>query len=152
MSKTNGFENSILNLIFRNTAISNGGGTDFVRGGAAAGDFKIALYTANPGEGGSGTSANEANYTGYSRVSVPRTAGGWTISIGANVVSNAAKITFGACTAGTNTITHFAILTDDGGDGTNASMLFYGALSAPLSISPGITPEFNIGTLTVTED
>lgn len=155
MSKTNAFETALLKHIFQNADIDSAGTdsvtTDWVRGGAVAGSFEVALYTASPGESGSGSSANEATYTSYARVNVARTAGGWTVS--GNTVSNAAKITFPACTGGSNTITHFAILGDssDAGAG-NELMLFWGALTTPLAVSTGITPEFAIGALTITED
>jgi hypothetical protein len=65
-----------------------------------------------------------------------------------NQASNAAAIIFPECTAGTNTITGFAIMTA----GTGGTILFYGSLQANLAVSAGITPQFAIGTLTITED
>lgn len=156
MSKTNSFEESILRLIFQNTAIQNGGGTDLIRGGTTAGNLRIALYTAQPngdGEVGSGMSSNEANYTGYSRILAPRNGATWSLPAGSSTVTNAAKFTFPACTGGSNVITHFAILTDSGlaHPDIDANMWFYGSLTQSLSVSNGITPEFNIGALTITE-
>jgi len=143
MSKTNSFETSILQHIFQNADVANIGDATGIRGSSTAGSLYIALFTSNPTETGGGT---EANYTGYARVAVARSAGGWTVS--GNQASNAAKITFGECTAGSNTITGLAIMTA----GSGGDMLFYNALSANLSVSTGITPEFAIGALTITED
>lgn len=141
MSATNSFETALLQHIFQNANIANIGDATGLRGSTAAGNIFVALFTAAPTETGGGT---EASYTGYARVSVARTSGAWTVS--GDSVSNAALITFGQCTAGTNTITSFAIMTaSSGGD-----MLFYGNLSQNLAVSTGIIPEFGIGSLSVT--
>lgn len=66
----------------------------------------IALHTADPGEAGDQTTS-EATYTGYARVSVARTSGGFTVAT--NTITNTAAVTFGACTGGSNSITHFSI-------------------------------------------
>lgn len=143
MSKGNTFENDLVKLIFNGTAIAN------IADNAASSpltNLYISLHTADVGEGGDQTTS-EATYTSYARVAVARTAGGWTIS--ANAVSNAAAITFPACTGGTNTITHFAVGTAASSTG---KVLYKGALSASLAVSTGITPEFAIGDLDITED
>lgn len=103
MSKGNTFENDWLKLIFQATAIAN------IADNAASSpltNLYVALHTADPGEAGDQTTS-EATYTGYARVAVARTSGGWAIS--ANAVDNVAAITFGQCTAGSNTITHWSI-------------------------------------------
>ncbi len=146
MSATNAFETALLNLYFNNTDHANVGDAAGLQNSAAAGSFHISLHTADPGEAGSQTTS-EATYTGYARVAVARTAGGWTIS--GNNVSNAAAITFGACTAGSNTITHFGIGSDASGAG---NLFFKGALTASLAVSAGITPQFAIGELDVNLD
>jgi len=143
MSATNSFETSLLNLIFTNANIANVGDATGLRGSSTAANLHIALYTTTPGESTAGT---EANFTGYARVAVVRSGSGWTVS--GNQASNAAKITFAECTGGSNTITGFSIMTA----GTGGDMLFYGSLSANLSVSTGITPEFAIGALTITAD
>lgn len=154
MSKSNIFENQILRGIFQNIKIdtagtADGSGSFSILNTGTSLQLRIALYTANPGEGVTLASTNEANYTGYARVLVQRSSAGWTVTNG--VASNAAKITFPACTAGSNTITHFGILSV-GADPLDDVVLFYGQLTTPLNVSVGITPEFNIGTLTVTEE
>lgn len=67
----------------------------------------VALHTADPGAGGSQLT-NEAAYTGYARVSVPRNGSGWTVT--GTVASPAADIEFSKCTGspGPN-ITYFSV-------------------------------------------
>lgn len=143
-SKTNTFETDILELIFNNVALANIGDTAGLQPSASPGDLYIALFTTDPGEGASTT--DEATYTGYARASVARTTSGWTVS--GNNCSNTAAVIFGECTAGSDTVTDFAVMTAlTGGD-----MLYYGDLTASLAISNGITPEFAIGDLDVNED
>ena len=106
MSMSNAAETAFLTLLFNNTNWANIGDATGLRSSTTAGSFYIALHTADPGEAGDQTTS-EATYTGYARVAVARSAGGWTIS-GGNA-SNTSTITFGACTAGSNTITYASI-------------------------------------------
>jgi hypothetical protein len=148
MSASNSFETALLTLIFNNTGIANIGDATGLRGSTAAGNMYIGLHTADPGEAGN-QSTSEATYTGYARVAVARTAGGFTVS--GNSVSNAAIVNFGACTAGSNTITHFSFGSQSAGS-TAGDFLMSGALTASLAVSAGITPNFAIGALTTTAD
>lgn len=143
MSKGNTFENDLLKLIFNATAIAN------LADNAATSPFTnlyVSLHTADVGEAGDQTT-NEATYTGYARVAVARTSGGWTVT--ANAVENAGVVTFGLCTAGSNTITHFAVGTASSGAG---KVLYKGALGSSVGISANITPSFAAGALDITED
>jgi len=143
MSIGDTFENDLMKLIFNATAIAN------IADNAATSpltNLYVDLHTADPGETGTQTTS-ETSYTGYARVAVARTSGGWTVT--ANVASNVAAITFGACTAGTPTITYATVGTASSGTG---KILLSGALTAPLAVNPGITPSFAIGTLTVSVD
>lgn len=146
MSKSNAFETDFLTLVFNNTNIGNIGDATGLRGSATAGSLYVALHTADPGEAGT-QATSEATYTSYARVAVARSGAGWTVS--GNAVSNAAAITFPACTGGTNTITHFSVGYEASG---STKVLYKGALSASLAVSTGITPEFAIGDLDITED
>lgn len=143
MSKGNTFENDLLQLIFNAVAIAN------IADNAATSpltNLYVSLHTGDPGEAGDQTT-NECAYTSYARVAVARTSGGWTVS--GNAVSNAAAITFPQATGGSETATHFGIGTASSGAG---KLLYSGALTAGLAISSGITPEFGVGDLDVTED
>ena len=146
MSMSNASETNLLNLLFNNIDWANVGDAAGLQNSAAAGSFYVALHTADPGDAGN-QSTNEVSYTGYVRVAVARTAGGWTVS--GNQVSNTATVQFGECTAGSATATHFSVglLTSGAGD-----ILYSGSLSASRSISSGITPLFNAGALQGTID
>lgn len=146
MSATNAFETALLALIFNNTDLANVGDAAGLQNSAAAGVFYVSLHTADPGETGA-QNTSEATYTGYARVSVARSAGGWTVS--GNNVSNAAAVTFGTCTAGANAITHFGIGSDVSGAG---NLFFKGALTATYNTAVGNAPQFNIGELDVNLD
>ena len=146
MSMTNAAEAALLDLVFLNTDWANIGDASGLQNSATAGSFYISLHTADPSETGT-QSTSEASYTGYARVAVNRTAGGWTRST--STISNTALVQFAQCTAGSSVVTHFGIGTDLSGAG---SLLFKGALSSSLSISAGIQPQFAAGALTVTVD
>lgn len=143
MSKGNTWENDLLKLTFNATAIAN------IADNAATSpltNLYMSLHTADPGEAGDQTTS-EATYTGYARVAVLRTTGGWTVTT--NTATNLAAVTFPACTGGTNTITHFAVGTVVSAAG---KLLYSGALTSSLSVSNGITPNFAASAITVTED
>lgn len=146
MSMSNASETNLLNLLFNNVDWTNVGDAAGLQNSAAAGNFHIALHTADPGEAGT-QSTNEASYTGYGRVAVARTPGGFTVS--GNTVSNTATVQFAECTAGSAVVTHFSVGLAASGAG---DILYSGALSAARSISAGITPLFNAGALQGTVD
>jgi hypothetical protein len=68
----------------------------------------VALHTADPGEAGA-QNASEATYTGYARVSITRAAGAGGFTQTNNVFTNTSAVTFGICTAGSNSITHWSL-------------------------------------------
>ena len=104
----------------------------------------LALFTAAPGE--TASLAAEANYTGYARVALTK-ASAWTGT--ASPFTNTNLIQFGACTAGTNALTHFAVVDTASGA---VSMMISGALSATLSVSAGIQPQFASAALSIAAD
>ncbi len=146
MSKTNTFETQFLQHLLQNADITLIGDATGLRGAVTPGSLYVSLHTALPNETGDQTTS-EATYTGYARVAVVRSASGWTVA--ANVGSNAVAVLFAECTAGTNTITHFGVGTSITGVG---KLLLYGALTSSLAVSTGITPQFAIGALTITEE
>jgi hypothetical protein len=106
----------------------------------------ISLHTADPGEAGN-QSTNEIAYTGYGRVAVARSTGGWTVTGGS--VSPVSAITFGAMTAGTGgTVTFFGVGTASGGTG---KLLYSGTVTPNIVVSAGVTPSLSTST-TITED
>ncbi len=142
--KTDVFENDFLKLLFQGTAIAN------IADNASASpltNLYLSLHTADPTDAvASGQSTNETTYTGYARVAVARTSGGWTVT--GNSVSPVATISFGACTAGTATITHVGIGTASSGTG---KMLMTGALSPSISVASGVVPQITTASM-ITED
>lgn len=146
MSMSNALETALLALLFENTNLANMGDATGLRGSTTPGSFYIGLHTADPGEAGA-QSTSEASYTGYARVAVARSTSGWTVT--GNTVANDAVITFGACTAGSSSVTHFSIGSDASGTG---NLFLSGALTDTLAVSAGITPSFAIGALTATAD
>lgn len=134
MSLSNTTENAALKMFLQGTDPSyRVGATQY-----------LALFTADPTE--SGSVSNEANYTGYARVALTK-ATAWTD--GGSTFSNSALIQFGACTAGSNTVTHFAVVDTASGA---VAMMISGALSASLNVSAGIQPQFAAAALTITAD
>jgi hypothetical protein len=142
VSKSNAFEADLLKLIFNGVAIGA------IADNAATSpltDLYVALHTADPGDAGTQTSS-ECTYTGYARVAVERSSSGWTVTDSS--VSPAAQITFGSCSAGTETATHFSVGTASSGAG---KILYSGALSASISIGTGVQPFLTTAT-TISED
>lgn len=134
MSLSNTTENAILKAILQ-------GSDPTWRAGATQ---YLALFTADPGEAGS--LAAEADYTGYARIALTK-ATAWTD--GGATFSNAALLQFGACTAGTNALTHFAVVDTASGA---VNMMISGSLSATLNVSAGIQPQFPVAALQITCD
>lgn len=135
MSFSNTAETEVLNQIFVGTALSWN----------ANSNLYLALYTADPGEAGTAVT-NEASYTGYARVVLTR-ASDFTVS--GNQVSNSNLKQFAQCTAGSQTITHAAIVTTASGAGT---IIVRAALTSSISVSTGVQPQFAADALSFTLD
>lgn len=105
MSKSDTLEADILKLIFNATPIAN------MADNAAVGPntfLFLALHTADPGDTGT-QNTSEATYTGYTRIGVARTSGGWTISgTSPTQAAPVANQDFPAGTAGAGTATYFS--------------------------------------------
>jgi hypothetical protein len=141
MSKGDTFENDVLKLIFNATAIADLAEND---ASSPATTLTVALHTADPGDAGS-QSTSETAYTGYARVTVARTSGGWTVT--GNSVSPVANIDFGECTAAPGAaITHASV-----GTGVANKLLWSGALNASIVMAIGVIPRLKT-TSTITED
>lgn len=146
MSASNAFETDLLLLLYNNTNIANIGDATGLRGSTTAGVFYLSLHTADPGEAGT-QATSETAYTGYARISVVRSAAGFTVA--GNTVSNAAIAAFGNCTASPGSpILFFGIGTSVSGAGY---LLKSGAVPS-YQPAVGNAPQFAIGALTVTAD
>ncbi len=144
MSKSNAFEDDFLELTFNGTAIANLADN---AASAPSTNLSIALHTSDPGEAGNQTTneVTTGEYTGYTRINVPRTAGGWQISSGS--ASPAADIDFPQSTGGTGaTITHFSV-----GTGVSDNMLYSGTVTPNITVVATIEPTLTTAT-TITED
>lgn len=134
MSLSNTTENAVLKCLLQGTDPSyRAGATQY-----------LALFTGDPGE--TASLVAEADYTGYARVALAK-ASAWTD--GGSTFTNAALIQFGACTAGNNTISHFAVVDTASGA---VNMMISGALSGNLAVSSGIQPQFAGGALSIGAD
>ena len=141
MSKGDTFENDFLKLIFNAVAIADLAENDST---SPCVNLSVALHTADPGEAGT-QATNETAYTGYARVNVARTAGGWTVT--GNSVSPAAAIDFGECTASPGAaITHFSV-----GTGVGNKLLYSGTVTPNITMAVGVIPRLKT-TSTITED
>jgi len=141
MSKGDTFENDILKLFLNGTAIT---GLADNAASSPVTNLSVALHTADPGESGT-QSTSETAYTGYARVNVARTTGGWTVT--ANSASPVANIDFGECTASPGgAITHFSV-----GTGVSNKLLYSGTVSPNITMAVGVIPRLKT-TSTITED
>lgn len=140
--KGNTWSASLLKLLFQAVAVAN------IADNAATAPLTalfVSLHTADPTAAGTQNSS-EAAYTGYARVSVARTTGGWSIT--AETISNVGAVTFPASTSGPEVETWFGI----GVAASGATELLYaGPLTASLTVNNGITPSFGAGALTIVE-
>jgi hypothetical protein len=143
MSKGDTFEADFLKLVFQAVAIAN------IADNAATSpltNLHVSLHTADPGEAGNQTTS-EISYTGYARVAVARTTGGWAIT--GNSISPVANIDFGAMTAGAGgTVTHFAVGTAATGTG---KVLYKGTVTPNIAVTVGVTPRVTTAS-TITEE
>jgi hypothetical protein len=115
MSKSRTTANNFLKLLYNATAIAN------IADNAAATPITsvyVALHSADPADTATQDS-NEIAYTGYGRVAVARTTGGWTVTN--DSVSPVATVSFGACTAGSAVATHWST----GKTSTGATDIFH---------------------------
>jgi hypothetical protein len=143
MSKGNTFENDLLKLIFNATAIADLAENDTT---SPATNLYVSFHTADPGEAGDQTT-NETAYTGYARVAVARTTGGWTVTN--NSVSPVANVDAPECTASPGAaLTHFGVGVASSGAG---KLLYKGTLTPNITMAVGVIPRLKT-TTTITED
>lgn len=123
------FANDVLKLFLHGTAIAN------IAINATSGPltaFYAGLHTANPGNL---QTDSETTYTGYARVSIVRTAAGWTIVD--NVANPVDDILFPVATAGGEDLTHWSVGTAASGAG---KVLLRGKLAPSLFVAAGKQP------------
>jgi hypothetical protein len=142
MSKADVTETNFLKLLYQAVAWAN------IADNAATSpitNIQVALHTADPGDAGT-QATSEATYTGYARVAVARTTGGWSVASG--VASPVAAITFPAGTGGSGTVTHFST----GKTASGATDIFHsGPVTPNIVTGNGVTPQLSTAT-TISED
>lgn len=144
---SNAAESDFLLLFFQNTAWANVGSAGGLQPSSSAGSIFVALSTGTL-TATSTQSTTESAYTSYARQGVARNSGGWTkTGSSPTTAENAAAVTFPAATGGTETETNFSTGQEVSGAG---EVYWYGALTASLAVSSGITPSFAINALTNT--
>lgn len=141
MSKSDAWENGLLQLIFNGVAVAG-----LAQNHTTPSDLYLSLHSADPGDVGT-LATNEvttAMYDTYARKQLARTTANFTVT--GNAAALAASQDFPACTAGTGiTATHWGI-------GPSSGLLLYkGAISPTIAIAAGVTPRINAGTF-VTEE
>lgn len=142
MSISNAAESAILRLIYQAVAWAN-----YADNAASAPETNIvlALHTADPLDAGT-LATSEIAYTGYARVNVARTSGGWSEASGS--VSPVANIDFPAGTGGSGTATHFSTGKSGGGA---AAALWQGTVTPNIVCGSGVTPRLTTAS-TITLD
>lgn len=130
-------EKKVLNLLFGQTAYSN------------PGTHYLALQGTVPGNSDVNPTPNEPTYTGYARVALPNNYTTWgSIAAANSQTTNAAAFFFGTCTAGSGTVTAFAICDAL----TLGTIIAYGSLTVNKIINAGDVPQFTIGDLIMNLD
>lgn len=135
MGKSTTTSNNVLKLVFNATAWAN------IADNAASSpntSLYVALHTADPGAAGT-QSTSECTYTGYARVAVARTTGGWTASTVAST-SPVAAITFPAGSGGSGTATYASIGMLSSGAGI---ILYSGPITPNIITGSGVTPQLS---------
>ena len=119
---------------------------DLVLGGQAwtpPADVWIALYTVTPADAGGGT---EVTGGGYARVQVDNDLVTWAAAV-TGIKENAILIAFPQATADWGVVVAFGIHRH----ATNDDLLYWGPVSPNRNILNGAEPEFEPGSLVVTE-
>lgn len=141
MAKSSTFDSDLLKLIFNNTTIATIGDATGIVGSTTAGSLFFSLHTADATSAGNQTSS-EISYTGYARVAVARSTGGFTVT--GNSVSPVSTISFGQMTAGTGGTAGFFVC----GAATSGTgkILYSGTISPTISVANGVTPQLTTST------
>ncbi len=146
-NKSRTFENSVLKLVFNNDAIATVGDASGLQPSAADGNFYFRLFTTATND--ETTVGTEASYTGYDKVTVARTTGGFTVTV--SVVTNAALLSFGECSSGPETLRYWGLFTD-ATIKTEAYRPYWGQLPTDIDVVVGLNPTVPIGYLTINEN
>jgi len=132
--KSNDWISKILNALWNHAAIT------------FPSPLFFALWTATLTAASTGSTAGEASYTGYARVSVTANTTNFPTSSGAAAIQNATAITFASNAGSLQTATFAAVLDAS----TAGNIVMWGSITST-AINPGDTPQININGLTASE-
>lgn len=133
--KSNYYISELLNQFFNATAFS------------FPSPIYFALWTSSLTAASTGSTAGEAAYTGYARVSVTCNTTNFPTSSGGAAIQNGTAITWGANSGGGPETETFVAIIDAA---TTGNMLYWGSITST-TINVGDTPQINVNGLTVTE-
>jgi hypothetical protein len=146
---TNLFQDKILALIFTNAAAANIGDAAGLPPSIGENNYHISLHLLDAlTDASTSQQDNEAGYTGYGRVAVPRNVSDWTVLTG--TVDNDNLLQFGNATAATpETITDVGLGFANTGVG---ELQLWSQVLADLIVNIGVNPEFAPGALAISLD
>ena len=133
MSAGNTYENAYLDAAYGNSHTPRFPGIVY-----------LALFTVAPTDAGGGT---EVVGGSYSRVAIVNNSTNFPDAVG-GTKSNGTVITFPTATANWGDVTHFAIMDA----ATGGAIIDWGALTAPITVNSGNTPQWLVNQLVLTAD
>ena len=148
MSKVNGFETDLLELVFNNADIAGIGAPSGLQGSVTQGSLYVALFDSTLALE-SGSAADELTYTGYARVATDRHVTDWDVT--GPSVQNVGTIQF-AANGGALTPSVVAFAVCKAGAALVDDLIYWGSLTSSKTIPPGTSPRFLDSQLTITED
>lgn len=107
----------------------------------------FALWTATLTASSTGSTAGEAAYTGYSRVSVTANTTNFPASSSGSAIQNATAITWGANSGASSETETFVAVLDASSTG---NIIYWGSITST-TVNVGDTPQINVNGLTATE-
>lgn len=140
-------ETDWLDHFFTDTAFPNVGTVAGLQPASSPGVFDIALNLLDAiTDASTVLTDNEAAYTGYSRETIVRGTGDWTVT--GDTVTNDNLLVFGEATAATpETITDVSM-----GFATGSVMQLWGQVTLDLIVNVGVEPQLAAGALDITAD
>lgn len=130
---------------FLHVAIPSIGDPTGLPAAATEGAVEIALSTGTLTTATTLMTQTQISYTGYARITPPRTGSGWTSVNGA--IDNVALEQFGNMSGGAGgTVSDFNLTFDEGADYAQ----WFGLVDTPLAVTTGVNPQFAIGAFNLT--
>jgi hypothetical protein len=147
--KSSTFENELLLHIFNDSSIPYVGDATGLPAAGTEGNLYVALHTSAPIDGDT-QDLKETTYTDYVRLVVPRNTTWWTVT--GSSCSPAQDFDFIECGATPGAaISHFSIGKEAAGGGGGEDILYWGAVTPPITMATGVIPRIKT-TSTITED